>query len=121
MVTDARCAALKSLAESTLSLFPEGATFHVAPGAYRNFFVIWPLRDQPVGHVQHSRPFSVYFDDSFLTFYEGLEDGFRSPYKTLLRGIVSGNLSEYDDGRHAKVGVIRNEFLLETSGVLVMP
>ena len=105
---------LQLLAEGVRTLFPDNVEFHRAAGARRNFFLDWPLQDQPQELTQKSRTVSLYFSDQFLERFATLSEARRESHIRELRRIVAERLAAgFDDGSNAYRYRVKEAFVID--------
>lgn len=110
--------ALQYLADGIRDLFPSGVEFHL--GSPRNFFLLWPLENQPDELTQWSRSVSVYFSDQFLEALALISDDQREPYVNELRRLIERSMVGFDDGHQMRKYAVKDALVIDLSDHLAI-
>ncbi|MCA8213693.1 hypothetical protein LGN20_07225 [Burkholderia cepacia] len=102
---------LQDIADAISDVFPDGAEFHL--GSPVNFFVVWPIPDQPEELTQWSRSVSIYFSDTFLDAFRNSGQEQRTPHVEKLRQLIARAMVGFDDGRGMRRGAAKTALVLD--------
>ncbi|NRF86054.1 hypothetical protein [Burkholderia gladioli] len=102
---------LQYIANEIADMFPDGVEFHL--GSPVNFFVMWPLQDQPADLTQWSRSVSIYFSDHFLDALGARSEGDRAPFIDELKSMIQPHIAGMDDGRGMRRGAVKEAICID--------
>ncbi|WP_143328053.1 hypothetical protein [Caballeronia pedi] len=111
---------LELLAEGVRPLFPAGVEFHRAPDAPRNFFLDWPLANQPDDLTQTSRTVSIYFSDQFLEQLSSLSAEDLERHISKLHALVKERMRDFDDGSKTIRYRVKEAFVIDLTEYLTI-
>jgi hypothetical protein len=95
--------------------FSDDVQFSCNDESNANFVAKWKLKDQPETLCQTSRAVLVRFADSALRNYHTLPKEEKSVAMMHLRELIRERMADYDEGRNAERGQIKEPHIINTA------
>lgn len=112
---------LDEIVQAVAGEFSDDVQFSCSDESNANFVAKWKLKDQPEELSQTSRAVLVRFADAALRHFHTLSQPEKSVAMMHLRELIRERMADYDEGRNAQRGQVKEPHIINTAPEFLAP